>query len=183
VLVDYAVKHMPEGARFADLCTGSGCIAVSTLKNTRGTRALAVDISEGALAVAARNAELNSVGDRLELARMDIMRSGEELIGRGIFAVLSNPPYIAEQVYRGLEPELFAEPRIALVGGADGGDFYRRLVPLALSVIDPRGFVALEIGYDQAELLRGLAAESGADIEIIKDLGGNDRVAVLRRGQ
>lgn len=182
ILVEYATKNIPDGESFCDICTGSGCIAVSTLKNTVGTTAHGIDISEGALALARKNAKKNGVSERLLLSKTDILTDKTiEFLGGTFFAVLANPPYIREEVYATLEPELFLEPKIALVAENGGAIFYERLVPLGLLLIKKGGFVALEIGYDQGELLRSLAAEHGADIEILKDYSNNDRVAVLRR--
>lgn len=181
ILVDYAVRHIPAGERFLDLCTGSGCIAISTLKSTRDTTAMAVDISDGALKIARENAERNGVSERLTLAKCDVLSDEIAPCAGGYFAVLSNPPYIERSVYESLESELFFEPRIALVAEDGGLEFYRRLVPLGLSLLKEGGFVALEIGYDQADALRGVAAEHGREVEIIKDYGGNDRVAVIRK--
>lgn len=177
-LVDYAVGHIPEGESFIDLCCGSGCVAISTLKNTRLTRADAVDLSEDALLVAGGNAALNGVCDRLTLSCADVLSM--EHVRAKYYAVLSNPPYVTEAAYRELEPEIYREPKMAFVGGEDGGDFYRAIVSWAKDAVKPEGFIALEIGYDQAELLRALAAEHGLTVKIIKDYSGNDRVAVLR---
>ncbi len=177
ILVDFAVKNIPRGALFLDLCTGSGCVAISVLANTEDTRAFAYDISEGALKLAKENAERNGVADRLVCERVDLLHTLPETKP---FAVLSNPPYVAESVYSGLEKEIFSEPRCAFVGGADGGDFYRHFVPRYKSIIDKNGFMAFEIGYDQAALMKELAEQNTLSLEIIKDLSGNDRVAVLR---
>ena len=178
ILVEFAAAHLKEGDCFADLCTGSGCIAISTLKATRGTRAVAVDISNGALEIAKENAKTNGVLDRITFLEKDLLDSGLE----GEYdAILSNPPYIPTEVYLSLEKEIFHEPRIAFEGGEDGSLFYRRLVPMSLSVLKENGFIAMEIGFDQAELLGELAEESCCQIEIIKDYSGRDRVAVLRR--
>lgn len=177
LLVDYAVEHLPRGARFLDLCTGSGCVAISVLKNTNDTSSVMVDISEGALEIAAENAASMGVSDRAELVCADALGAAVE---GEFFAVLANPPYIAQSVYRALEPEIFREPRIAFVGGEDGGEFYRRLVPLYKDKIAEDGFIAFEIGYDQGELLRKIAAEHKMACEILRDLGGNERVAVLK---
>lgn len=179
-LVDFAIKNIPAGARFLDLCTGSGCIAISTLKNTKETTAVAVDLSEAALAVARKNAEGNGVCDRIALLRAD---AREELDTGEIFALLSNPPYVAESVYETLETEIFHEPKMAFVGGEDGGDFYRAITPIYRDKIAEEGFIAYEIGYDQAELLGKIAEECNMSCEIIRDLSGNDRVAVLRRSK
>ena len=179
ILVEYAMKHIPRGECFLDLCTGSGCIAISTLCGTVDTTATAVDISDAALAIARDNAEKNGVSDRISFLHASVLEP-LPLDGKYL-AILSNPPYIDEEVYRGLEKELFHEPRIALVADNRGAIFYERLVPLGLSLVKEGGFLAFEIGYDQAELLTRLANEHGAKIEIIKDYGGNERVAVIRK--
>lgn len=182
-LVDFAVRHIPRGELFLDLCTGSGCVAVSTLCNTRDTRAVAVDLSRDALDIAEQNADDNGVISRCEFRRIDLMSSGEELAELKPYAVLSNPPYISREAYSALEPEIFAEPEMAFVGGEDGGDFYRRLLPLSLSLIKPEGFVAFEIGYDQQGLAEELAEMHGCRLQVIRDYGSNPRVAVFRRAR
>ena len=178
ILVEYACRHLKVGDLFADLCTGSGCVAISTLKATQQTRAVAVDISKSALEIAKENAMANGVNDRLTFVEKDLLC--EDLDGK-YDAILSNPPYIPTDVYLSLQKEIFHEPRIAFVGGEDGSLFYRRLVPLSLSVLKEDGFIAMEIGFDQSGLLKELAEEHSCQIEIVKDYGGNDRVAVLRR--
>ena len=160
-----------------DLCTGSGCVAISVLCNTEDTTAIAVDIDGGALAVAEENAHNNGVGDRIHLRRADLM---QEVVDEPVFAVLSNPPYVSEEAYQGLEGEIFCEPAHAFLGGEGGGDFYRHLTPIYKEKIEKEGFIAYEIGYDQADLLRSIAKENEMSCEIIKDLSGNDRVAVLK---
>ena len=177
ILVDYAVKNLPEGATFLDLCTGSGCVAISTLKNTKNTLCIAADIDGGALAVAEENAHMNGVADRIHLRLIDLT---SEVIDEPVYAVLSNPPYVSDDVYATLENEIFHEPRHAFVGGRDGGDFYRAFTPIYKGKIADGGFIAYEIGYDQADLLRKIAQECSMSCEIIKDLSGQDRVAVLK---
>ncbi len=177
ILIDYGVKNLPRGARFLDICTGSGCVAISTLKNTVETRALAIDISAEAISVAKENGETNGVFERLELICADALAySTDELFD----AVLSNPPYIAENVYKGLQKEIFFEPEIAFVGGEDGAKFYRELTKKYKNNLKNDGFMAYEIGYDQGDILRGIAEDNGMSCLIIKDLSGNDRVAVLK---
>lgn len=182
ILVDYAVKNLRVGARFLDICTGSGCIAISVLNNTNETTALAIDISSDAIDVAKRNRELNlgeSGESRLSFKVADALTLECD---ERFDAILSNPPYIAEDVYKGLEAEIFFEPRIAFVGGGeDGGDFYRDLTAKYKSNLSDDGFIAYEIGYDQGELLCSIAEQEGFFCEIIKDYSGNDRVAVLRK--
>ncbi|MBR5817796.1 MAG: peptide chain release factor N(5)-glutamine methyltransferase, partial [Clostridia bacterium] len=146
ILVEQAVKRIPEGEYFIDLCTGSGCIAISTLSNTKNTRCVAVDISEDALLLAKKNAEHNGVSDRIELLNADAVK--KEVEGE-FFALLSNPPYIRKEVYEKLETEIFHEPKIALVAEDGGLFFYKRIIPLYKNKIKKGGFMAFEIGYVQ----------------------------------
>ena len=178
ILVDYAVKHIPCGEVFADLCSGSGCIGISTLNNTRGTRCDSYDISDGALALTEENARTNGVADRLTAKKRDLLT--EDIDGE-YFAILSNPPYIPRQVYEKLEKEIFSEPRIAFVGGEDGLVFYERLIPVCIKKLKEGGFIAFEIGYDQGESLKKLAEHYSLSFKLIKDYSGNDRVVVLRK--
>ena len=182
ILVDYAVKNLRHGARFLDICTGSGCVAISVLKNTERTTALAIDISRDAVEVAEKNRELNLGDSGAERLTFDVADALTYECGEMFDAILSNPPYIAEEVYRGLEKEIFYEPKIAFVGGgADGGDFYRDLTAKYKNNLSKDGFIAYEIGYDQGDLLRDIANREGFSCEIIKDYSGNDRVAVLKK--
>lgn len=180
ILVEYAVKNIPEGEIFADLCSGSGCIGISTLKNTTGTRCESFDVSDGALALTVENAEKNGVKDRLTATKMDLLRDTPK---SEYYAVLSNPPYIPRSVYESLEKEIFSEPELAFVGGEDGLIFYKRLIPVCTDILKTGGFIAFEIGYDQAESLRTLAKENGCTCEILKDYSGNDRVAILKKSK
>lgn len=179
LLVDYAIKNIPEGEKILDLCTGSGCIAISTVKNSP-LSAVALDISEEALGVARENAELCGVSDRISFIK------GDALSGRvegDFFAVLSNPPYVTEREYASLEPELYFEPKTALVGGGeDGAEFYEKITALYIdSVSDKGGFIAFEIGSGQSSALERIAALHGARCEIILDYASLPRIAVLRK--
>lgn len=178
LLVDYAVKHIPDGCSFIDLCTGSGCIAVSTLKNTKNTRAAAIDISDGALEIARYNSIKNGVSDRINFIRSDALATP---IKNNFFAVLSNPPYVTESAYKNLEPEIYFEPQIAFVGGEDGLTFYKRIIELYKDIIHPAGFFAFEIGYDQAKAVTDIAKTHKMTCEIIKDYSGNDRIAIIKK--
>lgn len=180
VLVDYAARHLPQGARVLDLCTGSGCIAVSLLCERPDLTGVAVELYESTLALAQRNAVRNGVSeDRLTLLQGDVLR-GDFLDGLGTFdAILSNPPYIPTATVATLAPELAYEPHAALDGGEDGLVFYRRMLQSDYrAALNEQGFFAFEIGYDQGDALRALAGEDGC--AIVRDLGGCDRVAVIR---
>ena len=178
---DYNAIYQSEEAYFADLCTGSGCIAVSTLAERADTRALALDFSEGALALAQENAVHNGVADRVEFRRADLLTLAPQSLGR-FDAILSNPPYIRSDVIPGLSDEVRHEPRMALDGGADGLVFYRALLRQAGECLNAAGFCLFEIGYDQGEDIRALAVDAGFRCTVRRDLGGQDRVAVLTRG-
>ena len=178
ILVDYAVKHIPSGSQFLDLCTGSGCIAVSTLKNTASTTAKALDISEGALALARRNSQKNGVSDRIEFLKGDVLTKA---VGGKYSAILSNPPYVTEEEYKSLEPELYYEPKCALVSGESGIEFYERILALYCKSLSEGGFFAFEIGSTQGNDLCRLGESCGMESEILKDYSGNDRVVVMRK--
>ena len=181
ILVEYARANIPSGEHFIDLCTGSGCVAISTLTGTKNTTCEAVDISVGALDLATKNATLNGVADRIEFIRADALSMP---LGKDKpYAVLSNPPYVTEAEYSALEKELYFEPKIALVGADEGLEFYKGIVPLYKNRIKDDGFIAFEIGKDQAAALTAISAEEGMQIEIIKDYQGHDRVAVLSQQQ
>ena len=150
LLVETAIKNIPEGESFADLCTGSGCVGISVLANTVGTTAILADISEDALEIARLNARDNGVENRAEFLLCDVC---SELPIKKWYAILSNPPYVSDSAYLSLEREISYEPKIAFLGGEDGADFYRKLVPECLSRMKDGGFMAFEIGYDQAEIL------------------------------
>ena len=94
-------------------------------------------------------------------------------------AILCNPPYIPREVYETLAPEIFFEPESAFVGAEEGMIFYRILVSALRPILKPGGFLSFEIGYDQEARMRALAKKSGYEVEILKDLSSNPRVAVL----
>ena len=178
-LVELAVKLMPERARFIDLCTGSGCVAVSTLASRPDTHAVAVDLFEKTLEIAGENAENNGVGDRIGLIARDVMKPEfmEEL---GEFdCILSNPPYIVTEEISHLDEELSYEPAAALNGGVDGLDFYRVIIGEYGKYLRRGGMMILEIGWDQGRAVSSIAGTNNFRCEIYKDYGGNDRVAVL----
>ena len=178
LLVLRAAALLPQGARFLDLCTGSGCVAISLLAMRPDLSGVAVDLFEDTLALAARNAERNGVAERLTLLRSDVLQGPPEAIGQ-FDALLSNPPYIRSDAIADLQREVGFEPRAALDGGEDGLIFYRAILAQWRAVLGESGQMLFEIGYDQADDLRALATRHGMCCEIERDLGGNDRVARL----
>ena len=182
LLVEYAARYLPRGGRFIDLCTGSGCIAVSLLCERPDLTAVAVDLFDNTLAIARRNAARNGVGeDRLTFVQGDVL-TGDFMAKLGRFdAIISNPPYITKAAMQTLAPELAFEPEAALCGGEDGLIFYRQMLgePYRSSLL-PGSCYLFEIGYDQGIALRTLAGNAGDAVEIHRDLGGQDRLAVIR---
>ena len=178
LLVEEAIRRLPPSAHFLDLCTGSGCVAISTLANRPDLTACAVDLFEETLALAARNAARNGVADRITLERADVLLP--PTVPTRFDAILSNPPYIPNAVVPTLQREVQYEPAAALCGGTDGLDFYRSILKNWQTVLKKDGFLLLEIGYDQANALRALAAQYGRSATVMRDLGGNDRVVLLQ---
>ena len=181
ILVEQAIKMLPNGARFVDLCTGSGCVAISTLASRGDTAAVAVELFPGTLQLAHRNAQKNGVAARFFPLQADVLQAPPDALPRGSFdAILSNPPYINNDVVPTLQREVGFEPAAALCGGADGLDFYRAILEKWLCLLKPAGLVLFEIGYDQGDALRGLGKAAGFAVDILQDYGKNDRVAVLK---
>lgn len=180
ILVQTAMSRLPSDAYFADLCTGSGCIAVTLLHRFPGARALATDISDATCAIAQKNAQRNGVSDQIRFLRADFFDGVLPVPDASLDAILANPPYIPSDVIPTLAPEVQKEPHRALDGGTDGLDFYRAFLPLYAKYLKPDGFAALEIGYDQGDALRQISRSAGFSCEIVRDLDGHDRVALLR---
>ena len=170
--------------RLLDLCTGSGCIAVSLAVKGGYRQVMAADISEEALKVARRNWErLRPENQEMKFFQGDLFDALEK--DTETFDVITaNPPYIPTEVIRGLEPEVRDhEPMLALDGTADGLHFYRRIAAEAGRWLRPGGRIYLEIGYDQGEVVSGLLAEAGfTEIQVVKDLPGKDRVVAAVYG-
>jgi release factor glutamine methyltransferase len=183
ILVEEAIRLLPRNATFADLCTGSGCIAVSVLAERPDTTAVAVDLYPNTLAVAARNAAKNGVQDRF-VPILDNVLAPTCTKKTPIFdAILSNPPYIRSAVLDELLPELSAEPTAALDGGEDGLIFYRSILSNFSDRLSPNGFFLFEIGFDQADEVLSLGRAHGFACGcVLRDLGGCDRVVFLSRG-
>ena len=167
-----------EGLTLLDLCTGSGCIAVSLAKLFSWGAVTASDLSEAALATARRTAAAN--GAPVRFLQGDLF---EPVRGERFDVITVNPPYIPGGEIDGLMPEVRDhDPRMALDGGPDGLDFYRRLAGEAAAYLKNEGRLFMEIGHDQADIVRKLFAGAGWETpQIFRDYGGNDRLCVCRR--
>jgi release factor glutamine methyltransferase len=167
--------------RLCDVGTGSGCVAVALLHERADARAVAVDISEDALRVAARNAARHSVSDRLALVASDCFDALDPAAHR-FDLVASNPPYVAEGDLDTLQREVREhEPRLALTPGGDGLSVVRRLLEESPRFLRGGGCLVFEIGYDQHEAVRQLIdARVWTLLEIYEDLQGIPRTVALR---
>ena len=181
ILVENAIRLLPTRAHFADLCTGSGCIAISTLAERPDTTAVALEKFPATLVLAMRNATKNRVGNRFCGILEDVLNTPVRIVEHAPFdAILSNPPYIPTADIEELSPEVHAEPMVALDGGNDGLIFYRAILKNYAPLLKQDGFFLFEIGYDQADDLSALAKEHNfAHVRIIRDLGGRDRVVYI----
>ena len=181
ILVEAAIRLLPIGAHLADLCTGSGCIAISTLAERIDTTAVALEKFPETLSLAKRNAEKNKVLDRFCGICADVLQAPTKILGFAPFdAILSNPPYIPTEDIDELSPEVHAEPFAALDGGKDGLVFYRAILKNYTPLLKKDGFFLFEIGFDQADALISLAKEHNfAHVRVLCDLGGRDRVVYI----
>jgi release factor glutamine methyltransferase len=160
----------------ADVGTGSGCLAIALATEFPRARVTGTDLSGAALAVAARNVERHGVGDRVSLHEIDL------LDGLGEFDVIvSNPPYVRLADAGSLMPEVIGfEPPLALFGGLDGLDLYRRLLTEGHRAIRSGGHLVLELGVAQLETVTTLAAGAGWQVaRVYRDLQDIDRTLVL----
>lgn len=177
-IVEMAIKLLPQGAVFADVCAGSGCIGISVLHTRRDLTCDAYELYSDTLDIALENARLNKVDDRYRGYIGDAL-SSDMLCGKKYSAIISNPPYIPTAVVPTLDHDVSFEPRVALDGGNDGLDFYRAMIKNFGHALTENGRFIFEIGYDQAASLRNLAKENGYFCDIFKDLCKNDRCAIL----
>jgi release factor glutamine methyltransferase len=185
LLVEHALeraaqKHFPEGAvpQVLDIGTGSGCIAVTLALKLPGAFTTAIDISSDALRVAAANAELHHVADRIRLLKADALGESFCCDVQGPFSlVVSNPPYIPEREWEELQDEVrIFEPRNALVS-PDGFEYYRAVISNAPRLLSPGGLLCFELHADAASTVRSLMREQGfSGIELMQDYSGLDRV-------
>lgn len=166
------------GKTLLDVCTGSGCIAVSLAVKGQFASVTATDISEEALKVARRNADSLGCADRMQFFQGDLFAALADGSARKFDIITSNPPYIPTGVIRTLEPEVREhEPMLALDGTEDGLHCYRRIASEAGAFLKGGGSIYLEIGHDQGAAVSGLMQEAGfVDVQVLKDLPGNDRV-------
>lgn len=165
--------------KILDLCTGSGAIAVSLAKYIPRVDITATDISKEALSVAKRNAKANEVESQITFLQSNLFQNIRK---EKYDIIVSNPPYIKREIIKSLDKEVQKEPNIALDGGWDGLDFYRKIIHQSEEYLKFKGYLCLEIGYDQKEDVIEIVENEGKYSKPIckKDLYDNDRVIVAK---
>ena len=174
-LCEEALKYIRPGGRALDLCTGSGALAIAMKKLRPGAEVTASDVSRDALALARENAQ--KLDAAVRFIQGDLFAP---LAGERFDVIVSNPPYIPEELRGKLQAEVEKEPALALFAGKDGLDFYRRIAAEAPEHLTPAGRLCLETGDGQGEAVKALLKEGFSDIQIISDLNGLPRVVSAR---
>ena len=179
VLVEEGIKIIKEqNMEVLDLCTGSGAIAISIAHYCQNSTVTATDISQEALEVARKNANSNNVN--IEFIESNLF---DKLTERSFDIILSNPPYIETDIIKTLEKDVQAEPHLALDGGKDGLEFYKKILNEAHEYLKTNGYLMLEIGYNQGNAVINLEHKNLKLItkQPIKDLAGNDRIVIFQK--
>lgn len=178
ILVEESIKliNKKQTVEVLDLCTGSGAIAVSIGHYCRQAKVIATDISKSAINVARKNASTNNVN--INFIESDLFN---QISDCKFDFIISNPPYIETDVINTLSEDVKNEPYIALNGGKDGLDFYKKILNEAHNYLKQNGYLLLEIGYNQAIAIANLEHNNLKLVtqQPIKDLAGNDRVMIF----
>lgn len=178
ILVENIVKDIKsknKPVKVLDIGTGSGAIIV-TIKKETNAECYAVDVSKKALEIAKYNAEQNNA--KVEFIESNLFENVPKI---KFDYIVSNPPYIESDVISTLQAEVrFNEPILALDGGVDGLDFYRKIINQSTDYLTSSGKIYFEIGYNQAEIVKNLLENDYSQIQVYKDYGGNDRVIVAQ---
>ena len=176
-VINIAKKN--NAKKILDLCTGSGAIAVSLAKYLPQAEITAIDISNEALKIAKKNAISNNVENQITFISSDMFTNLNE---EKFDIIVSNPPYIKTNVIKNLDIQVQNEPFIALDGGKDGLDFYKKIINESYQYLKYNGYLCLEIGFDQKidviELIENTESFTGTYSK--KDLFDNDRIIVTR---
>lgn len=170
-----------KNPKILDLCTGSGAIGIAIAKYVENTKIIATDISRSALEIAKKNAELNGVKNNIEFIESNLF---SKLKDEKFDIIVSNPPYIETNMIKKLTKDVQNEPKLALDGGKDGLDFYRKIADQAYEYLNRQGYLCLEIGYNQRIDVEKILKDKKRYINIYskKDLCGNDRIIVTGIG-
>ena len=182
LLVEEALKWLrlhPQISNAVDVGTGSGNIAIALTKKIKTCKIVALDHSEEALKVAMQNAQAHGVGGRIRFVKSDLFRVLEDF---KFDIIVANPPYIPTWEIETLSEDVKREPKLALDGGDDGLQYYRRIINEAQGYLKSGGFLIMELGYNQSRAVMRMLINTGnfTDIEVSKDFSKIDRVIKAR---
>ena len=175
------ISKKKENPIILDLCTGSGAIAISLAKNIPNVKIIATDISKKALEIAKYNAKLNGVLNNIDFIESNLFNKIKNI---KFDIIVSNPPYIPTEEIPTLPKDVQQEPIVALDGGKDGLDFYRKIYDKGIEFLNRQGYICVEIGYNQREKVKKIIEDKKRYVETYckKDLCENDRVIVTQIG-
>ena len=164
-----------------DLCTGSGAIAIAIAKYVQNVKIYASDISKKALEIAKQNATLNGVANNIKFIESNLF---DKIKDEKFDIIVSNPPYVPTNDIKKLPIDVQNEPHLALDGGKDGLDFYKKIAKEGYKYLKRQGYICLEIGYDQKNDVKKIIDNERRYVETYckKDLCQNDRIIVTRIG-
>lgn len=176
-VLDICRREKLPSPKIADLCSGSGCIAVALKKELPQADVYAVELSDKALEYLRHNTAANGCGD-IHIIKGDVLKKEAALSLTGLDILVSNPPYLTAQDMRELQTEVTFEPASALFGGDDGLDFYRAMTEIWKSSINKGGYIAYEFGMGQHEQVKSILEQEGfTNVELRQDGGGIIRTA------
>ena len=183
LLCDLAIGYIKNenicSPEVLDVGVGSGVVSVTMACEIKSARVTALDISTKAIRIASENADTYGVKEKIEFIQSDIFSNLQQ--ARKFDIVLSNPPYVSEEEYKSLPPEVLADPKISLVSGKEGLDFIKTLIAKTPDYLKPNGRLMFEIGSNQAGKIAEISEKDMRyrSISIMKDLNDIDRVVVL----
>ncbi len=188
ILVEEVIRKLKnyKCSRVADLGTGTGIIAVSIAKFIEDVIIYATDISKKSLQIALKNAQKHGCKNKIIFLQGDLFEPFIGIIKKNsLDGIISNPPYIDSHDFESLPPEIKDnEPKVALAGGIDGLDYYRKIIKKSPQYLKKNGFMALEVGFDQSKIVKELIIKENnfnQNIEITKDYLGIERVVIAYR--
>ena len=182
-LIEESIQCIKENCYLSllDVCTGTGCVGISVMKNSNIKSATLIDISDVAIKVATKNIEINNVKDKCEVIKSDMFESLYKTTNK-YDIITSNPPYLTDDEMNDISDFVKNEPELALRGGKDGLEPYRVIYNEAKNFLNDGGSILVEIGYLQGEDVVNIIKEHKeyTDIKIIKDINSKDRVVKCR---